>query len=345
MRILIVGAGAIGSFLGHRLATVSHEVTLVARAPWVEAVGSQGLGLEEGGRVRFASNLRAVMDVHAVNGDVFDLAICATKVYDTAEAVQQTGLVVGRNTPLLLVQNGVGGEEVAAEVLPGVRCLSAVITLVVEVLSPGLIRLATTRGGVGLAAASPGAPVDEFAIMLRQAGFDRVAVYADYCAMRWSKLLLNIMGNAVPTILDMSPVMVYAYRRMFDLERAVLQEALNVMQNLGLRAVSLPGYPVPLFAWGMKWLPGAVLYPLFRRFLVGGRGGKTPSLHLDLLKGKSESEVDFLNGAVVAYAQRLGLQVPVNEALHRTLKTIVSGKIPWAEFRGQPQKLLAQVGW
>ena len=345
MRVLVVGAGAIGSLLGHRLATAGHAVTLVARAPWVAAVQSQGLGLEENGQVCFESNLEAVTDVRAVSGASFDLAVCTTKVYDAAEAVRQIAPVVAGGVPLLLLQNGVGGEELVAEVLPKAQYLSAVITLVVEVLSPGLIRLMTTKGGIGLAAVSPGAPVDELTVTLRQAGFERVAAYADYRAIKWSKLLLNILGNALPTILDTPPGELYAQRSLFDLERTTFREALAVMQGLGLRPVPLPGYPVPLFAWGMDRLPGTVLHPLYRRLVVGGRGGKMPSLHLDLLKGKPKSEVDFLNGAVVEYARCLGLQVPVNQALHRTLKAIVSGEIPWAEFQRQPQEFLVRVGW
>lgn len=344
MRVLIIGAGAIGSLLGHRLAAVGHAVTLVARAPWVEAVRSQGLGLEKDGKVRFESNLAAVTDVRTLAGDAFDLAVCTTKVYDTAEAVRQAALAVAGGALLLLVQNGVGGEELVAEVLPQAQRLSAVITLAVEVLSPGLIRLTTTRGGIGLAAVSPGAPVDELVVTLHQAGFGRVLSYADYRAMKWSKLLLNILGNALPTILDIPPGELYARRPLFELERAAFREALTVMRGLGLRPVSLPGYPVPLFAWGMNRLPAAVLHPLFRRLIAGGRGGKMPSLHLDLLKGKPKSEVDFLNGAVVAGARSIGLRAPVNQVLYRTLRALVSGETPWAEFRGRPRKFLALAG-
>jgi 2-dehydropantoate 2-reductase len=344
MRVLVVGAGAIGSLLGHRLATAGHTVTLVARPPWVAAIRSRGLGLEENGQVRFQSDLAAVTDVQAVADGAFDLVVCTTKVYDTAEAARQAAPIVAKGVPLLLLQNGVGGEELAAEVLPQARCLSAVITLAVKVLSPGLVRLTTTRGGIGLAAVSPDAPLDKLAAALRQAGIGRVTTCADYRAIKWSKLLLNILSNALPTILDMPPDELFADRELFDLERAAFREALTVIRNLGLRPVPLPGYPVPLFAWGMYWLPGAALHLLFRRLIASGRGDKMPSLHLDLLKGKPKSEVDFLNGAVVKHARRIGLQVPVNQALYRTLKAIVSGRIPWAEFRGQPRKLLEQVG-
>jgi 2-dehydropantoate 2-reductase len=344
MRVLVMGAGAIGSLLGHRLATAGHAVTLVARAPWVTAVRTRGLGLQEEGQIRFASNLAAVTDARAVTGQAFDLVVCTTKAYDTVEALRQVAPLVIGGAPLLILQNGVGGEELALSTLPHAQCLSAVITLVVESLSPGLIRLTTTRGGIGLAAVSPGATVDELAAVLRRAGFGRVETYADYGAIKWSKLLLNILGNALPTVLDTPPGALYVRRSLFELERAAFREALTVVRHLGLRPAPLPGYPVPLLAWGMAQLPAAILHPLFRRLIVGGRGGKMPSLHLDLLRGKTRSEVDFLNGAVVEYARDLGLRAPVNEALQSALKAIVSGEIPWAEFRGQPQKLLAKAG-
>jgi 2-dehydropantoate 2-reductase len=320
-------------------------VTLIARAPWVEAVQSRGLGLEENGQIRFETNLETVTDVSAVEGAAFDLVACTTKAYDAAEAMRQVTSLVADGTSLLLVQNGVGGEQIATKVLPQAQCTTAACTLVVEVLSPGLIRLPTSKGGIGLATVSTGVLLDELAVTLRQAGFERVAVYADYRAMKWSKLLLNMVGNALPTILDMPPAELYAQRLLFDLERAAFREALAVMQGHGLQPVPLPGYPLPLFAWGMVRLPGAVLHPVCRRLLVGGRGGKKPSLYLDLLKGKAKSEVDFLNGAIVEHAHHLGLQAPVNCALHHTLSAIVSGEASWTAFQRQPQKFLTQVGW
>jgi 2-dehydropantoate 2-reductase len=113
-----------------------------------------------------------------------------------------------------------------------------------------------------------------------------------------------------------------------------------VMRALVLQPVSLPGYPVPLFAWALCSLPAWLLRPIFQRVIVPGRGGKMPSLHIDLSKGKGKSEVEYLNGAVVRYAQELGLDAPVNRTLHAVLMGIVQGGIPWEEYRGRPDRLL-----
>ena len=349
MRVLIVGAGAIGSLVGHGLARAGHEVTLVGRQPYVAAVRARGLSLEDGGRVTRATaengrrtsraNVRAVTSALDVANEPFDLVLLTVKAYDAAEAAAQVEPLARRGVPILVLQNGVGGEEAVAEVLGEATILSAVITLSVEVLEPGLVRLATTRGGLGLAPTAPGQSVAELGEVFREAGF-KTSVYRDYQAMKWAKLLLNIIANASPAILDMFPDEVFADSRLFALEQAAFREAVAVMRALGLRPVSLPGYPVPLFAWTLGSLPAWLLRPIFRRIIVSGRGGKMPSLQMDLSRGKGKSEVEYLNGAVVRYAQELGLDVPVNRALHSVLMGIVKGEIPWEEYRGQPERLL-----
>lgn len=343
MKLLIVGAGAIGSLVGNRLARAGNEVSLVGRERHMEAIRRRGLGLEEGGRVRWESGLRAATTVEEVAGESFDLIVFAVKAYDTAAASEQVAPLARRGIPVLVVQNGVGGEEIAAEVLGGATILSAVITLSVEVLEPGLVRLATTRGGLSLAPTVPGQSVARLAEAFRRAGL-RVAVYPDYRAMKWSKLLLNLIANASPAILDMSPTEVFSDDKPFALERQAFREALAVMRGLGLRPVPLPGYLVPLFAWAISSLPEFLLRPFFQKFIVRGRGGKMPSLHIDLAKGKGKSEVEYLNGAVVRHARELGLDVPANQALHSVLMGIVRGEIPWDEYRGWPEKLLAAAG-
>lgn len=343
MRFLIVGARAIGSLVGHKLARAGNEVTLVGREWYVAAVSARGLGLEEGGQVTWLTDLRAVTRVGDVADEPFDLILFTMKAYDTAAAAEQVAPLARQGIPILIVQNGVGGEETAAEVLGDAAILSAVITLSVEVLEPGLVRLATSRGGLGLAPTTPDQSLEGLAMVFQEAGF-RTAIYPDHRAMKWSKLLLNIIANASSAILDMSPDKVVADGRLFALERTAFREAMMVMRALGLRPVSLPGYPVPLFAWAIPSLPGFLLRPIFRRFTVRGRGGKTPSLHIDLSRGKGKSEVEYLNGAVVRHAQELGLDVPANRALYSVLMGIVQGEIPWGEYRSRPERLLSIAG-
>jgi 2-dehydropantoate 2-reductase len=69
-----------------------------------------------------------------------------------------------------------------------------------------------------------------------------------------------------------------------------------------------------------------------------------PSLHMDLSRGKGKSEVHVLNGAIAEAGQRLGIPVPANRALFRVLAGITRGALPWDDFRGRPDRLLAEAG-
>jgi 2-dehydropantoate 2-reductase len=313
----------------------------------VEAVSARGVGLDEAGQRTWAKNIAAVTEVAQIIADPFDLIIFTMKAYDTSAAARQVAPLTQRGVPILVLQNGVGGEELAAgaDSRSPLSVFSAVITLAVEVIEPGLVQLATTRGGISLAPTVPGQPVDRLAELFEQARF-RVAIFPDYRPIKWSKLLLNMVGNASVAILGWTPDRVFADVRLFALERAAFREAVAVMRASGMRPVRLPGYPVPILAWGIYSLPTQVLQPLFRRFIVGSRGGKMPSLYLDLARerppaGTRESEVEFLNGAVVKQGQTVGVATPVNYALYVTLMDILEGRVPWDDFRGQPERLLA----
>jgi 2-dehydropantoate 2-reductase len=159
--------------------------------------------------------------------------------------------------------------------------------------------------------------------------------------MKWSKLLLNIIGNASAAILDMSTAEVYGNPHLFCLEVEMLREAVAVMQCQGIRPVNLPGYPVPLLAWAVRWAPGFLLKPIMRKLVAGGRGEKPPSLLLELRRSRQRSEVGDLNGAVVRAGQRNQVSTPVNRTLTEVLSELVEGRIQWDNIRRQPDVLLA----
>jgi len=343
LHILVFGAGAIGSLLGHLLSRAGSKVTLVGRPPYVRAVHEHGLVLEERGGVSTVhpAAVERVDDLPPSERS-WDLVLLTVKVHDTQEAAQALAPHIPEDTPLLIVQNGVGGEELAQQVLRRTSIVSGVITLVVSVLAPGRMRLDTTRGGLCLAPTREAQDVGHWLALFAKAGLNTVSC-GSYRAQKWSKLLMNILTNAIPAILDMSPGEVFADPQLFKAERAAFLEALVVMSALEVDPVRLSGYPVPLLAWAMRVLPVPILHPLLTRLIASGRGQKRPSLHIDLARGRRRSEVVYLNGAVVTHAERMGLDAPVNKALLTTLTSIAGGRVPWDEFRRQPQRLVAAI--
>lgn len=342
INVLVIGAGAIGCLVGGALSLSGHTVTLLGRAYLAEAVQRDGLRLSWPDQMPRTAQPEVIESLQAFSDwDVLDLVLVTVKSYATADAVVGLATHLRPGTPVLSLQNGVGNETVLAAVLPDATILAGSITIPVEVPEPGHIVVSKDKGGIGLTVdkmvAAPGVSAAQF----RVAGF-RVQTYANADSLKWSKLLMNQLCNAVCAILDLSPQAALAYPGIYDLELAALRETLTVMQQRHIPVVSLPGYPVPWLARALRTLPNVVLRPALRPVLIGGRGQKLPSLLLDLRQSRKQLEVDVLNGAVVRAAAALGTRVPANHLIADTLQQIAAGQIDWNRYRHRPEVLLAE---
>lgn len=341
-RILIFGAGAVGGYLGAMLSAFGHEVILLGRPPTVEAIRRRGLTLVRPDGMQLVTQPRAVCDPQEVEGEV-EAVFLTVKAYDTEAAIaalQRRGWATAR---LFCWQNGVDGELQLAAAFGAERVIAGTLTQPVSVIAPGVVRLERMRGGLGLAPMVPGFDLRGWRTILQLAGFP-TRLYADPMAMKWSKLLLNLIANATCAILDWPTERVLRDPRTFAVERAAFREALAVMRALGLRPVSLPGYPVPLLAWAMAWGPAPVLRPLLAALGARGRGGKLPSLHQDLRRG-ARLEIEAYAGAVARYGAQLGVPTPVQAALAEILRELASGRADRAAWRGNVPALLARTGF
>lgn len=341
MTTVVIGGGAIGLLVAGQLAQSAQRVAVIARPHLVETLQTRKVHIAQAGRMTVVDGLIAVADPHELPPDYRSpqCAILCVKGYDTHNALAT--LAALQPELILTLQNGIGHEETLAQQSGADRVLAGVITSSVEVVSPGQI-VVTKVGGIGLARVGGAINPSAVAAMLDRAGF-MVRTYADYRALKWSKALLNILGNATAAILDLPVAAVYADRRLMALERAAWIEVLRVMRHMHMRPLNLPGYPVAYVAPVVRLLPTWLLYPLLQRTVARGRGGKPPSLHSDLLAGRTQSEGAYLYGAIAQTAQELGCAAPVNTALWHVLEGIVTGATAWDAFRQQPERLLKVV--
>jgi len=322
VRVLCYGAGAIGTLVGGYLARSGNTVALVGRPNHVGAVNQKGLTVLRPGAPPERVSLRAYTSLAQALADGFDpqLVLLTVKGYDTPAATTDLQ-AMAPGIPVLTLQNGIGNEELLARALGAERTMSGCITLSVGVPEPGSVQLHSTHGGIGLASLAGNiAPV---AALFAAAGF-AVVTFEDWRALKWSKLLLNMLGNAVCAILDLPPEAVFRDRALCALEKAAFSEALAVMRAQKLQPVDLPGFPVRLLAFLFRWLPPALLSSLLAGRLGAGRGDKMPSLWLDLQKGRKESEVAQLNGAVAARGGELGVPTPANTLIANALCEILA---------------------
>lgn len=343
VRILCYGAGAVGSFIAARLGLTGADVTLLGRPATVASLASTGLALETDGRT-FVALVRAVSSVDAVRTPP-DLVFLAVKSHDTAAALPDLKRLAGMGATICTMQNGVGNEQMLIEALGAEHVVSGAITISVSMPEPGLVVQHTGEGGVAFAPV-PGGPSPGTALAIfDEAGLPAVGV-ASYHDLKWSKLLLNLLANAQAAILDSDATTVVNDPALFGVEQRAFREALRVMRRIPAQPIGLPGYDVPKLALAMRF-PRPVAWRLLKERIGGGRGEKRPSLALDLARGKRPTEVDWLNGAVVAAARQYGIRAPVNETLAALVGQLTADPAacpPVSERRAWLQRSLRERG-
>jgi len=321
MRIIVIGAGAIGGFVGGKLAACGHDVTFVGRPPLAEALRDKPLTIIEP-RSTTMARVAAVTSVAEAfdNPRQAELVLFCVKTFDTQTAVDELRPFAGQFRFILSLQNGISSEEILSEAFGTGKIIAGTITHPVVVPQPGVVRSEKRRGGLGIAPVA-GQDAAAWASLMRQAGLT-ARTFTDYRAMKWSKLLLNLIGNATSAILNMNTMHVFADPRLVWLEVMQLREALAVMDRLKIRAVSLPGYPVPLLVLALRLLPVPLMGLVMRPLVVRGRAEKLPSLLIELNRKRGKSEVDEINGAVARVGQSIGVATPVNTTLAATVNLL-----------------------
>jgi 2-dehydropantoate 2-reductase len=342
MKILIIGAGAIGGFIGGQLAA-QHNVTLFDRAPLVDAVRARGLRIIEPESEHTVTDLAAFTSLDEIftHTSHFDLAIVSMKAFDTPTAIQALRPYADRIDRFLTPQNGVNNEDLLGAAFGRPKIISGTVLNPIAVPEIGVVRLEKAGRGIGLAPVD--SAIDPYVEVIRATQLP-VRVYAEYRAMKWSKLILNLIGNATSAILDMPTRETFADPRVFKIEVAMLREALAAMRAQSIGTVNLPGSPVRLLALGIRFAPQFILQRILQPMVGGGRGDKPPSLLVDLRSGRTQSEIDALNGAIVEAGKTIGMQMPVNAVLVGIVHELIEGKTDRSNWRRNIDQLVKWTG-
>ena len=298
LKIAVVGTGAMGSVYAALLAAAGNEVWAIdAWREHVEAMRTKGLRLEGASGDR---TVRVNATANPEDAGPCDLVIIATKAMQVAAAASSIKSLLKADTPVLSIQNGLGGPDTAASILGRERVLVGVVGgFGASMRAPGhahhngweLVRLGELGGTRGGAITPRLKRIEE---TWRAAGF-RVKVFEDIDQLVWEKLLCNcaysgpcgISGRTVGEVLN-DP----------DLSRvsaACAQEGFEVAKKKKIKL----GFDDPVAyvrEFGSK-IPGA-----------------QPSVLLDLLAGR-KSEIGVINGSIHRVARELGITAPVNEAI------------------------------
>jgi 2-dehydropantoate 2-reductase len=311
--VYVVGAGAVGTYLGELLRGIGNDVVY---AP------------------------RALDEVEPVDAE---LALVTVKAYDTPGAIEtlRRALRDTGATTIVTPQNGVGNEELLAAAFGAENVVGAALTVPVDRDASGK-GVAAKGGGIAFAPVGSSSSHNWLLAAFGSTALPTVAV-TNYRALKWSKLALNVVANASCAILDVLPERLVDWDAIFRLEIHAIREVRATMKALGVKPIDLPGYPVRTLQ-RVAALPSPVARPLLASRIAAARGEKPPSLLLDLRGAKHRTEVEFLNGAVARAAREAGVPAPVNTAYARIVSDIAHMPQLWAKYRERPAALLAEVG-
>jgi len=215
MNILILGAGAMGTMLGAHLIRAFEEVTFLDQKVVEEKLAKEGVTLRVKDKVHHIEHVKTISSKELSNSSAcFDLVIVAVKAYSIADVCTLIKRENFKN--LLIIQNGVGSEEILAGRFGPQGIISGAITLPVARAADGAVEMTNPRGGISLAPVNSGDSIAFLVELFRRAGFE-VKPCRNYRALKWSKLLLNMIGNATSAILDMSPSEIFNDRKLTGL--------------------------------------------------------------------------------------------------------------------------------
>jgi 2-dehydropantoate 2-reductase len=306
VKIAVIGTGAVGSVIGGLLAHAGEDVTLIGRRSQVDAINTHGLLLTGAlGEMRIPVAAAERLDVSP------NLVLLAVKMQDIETTVRDV-LPSIASTSILTLQNGVRADDLLAGLVDKANIVSGVVVFGATYLEPGRV---TYSPAGRLVIGNPFGPITpevrHVAAVLNKAMPTHVS--DDIRGAHWTKLIIN-ENNALPAITGLSLQEVNARPQLRRLSVLLMREAVDTMRAAGIGLGPLPGVPTTLIQ-AMLRMPAPVASVLPR--LLSRAMGETPFLGstLQSLKRAKSTEIDYLNGEIVALGKQLGRATPYNTAV------------------------------
>lgn len=303
LRICVLGAGALGSTIGGTLAAGGSTVILVdVHEAHVAAINAHGLRMRMGDSEKLV-RVEAITDCRSV--EPVDLVIVLVKSFHTRAAMEQaTPHIVGPDTVVMSLQNGMGHEDILAAVVGRHRVMGGKTYVGGVFLEPGRIiaGVQDKETLIGELDGTISARAKAIASEFERAGL-RTVVSDNILGVIWDKLLVNVATGALAAITRLTYGDLY---RVPEIERCAITAVAEAMAVARSNGIAL-GTREPREAW-IKAAEG--LPALFKTSM------------LQSLEKGSPTEVDFINGAVVRAGIAAGIPTPVNATLVACIKGI-----------------------
>ncbi|HEY3791224.1 MAG TPA: 2-dehydropantoate 2-reductase [Bradyrhizobium sp.] len=305
MRIAVVGAGGVGGGFGAALAKAGADVTFIARGAHLAAMQNQGLKVQGGRGETHVVPTQATDDPASIGA--VDIVLFCVKLWDVESAGQAIKPLIGPNTAVIPLQNGIDAAERLIPILGAKAVMGGVAQISASIVAPGVIQQVGTfmRMIFGEFDGTRSKRAEDFYALCLKAGFD-ATLSETILTELWMKFILLAANAGVMALArqptgkvrddpDMRAVMVAAYREIVDVGRAS----------------------------GVRLPPGALDKVL--DFLGHAPPAMRPSMAIDLDRG-NRLELPWLSGKVVELGRKLGVPTPTHGMIYAMLKPYIMGK-------------------
>jgi 2-dehydropantoate 2-reductase len=319
-RVLVAGAGALGSVFGGLLARAGWPVAMLGRAEHMGAIRRDGLRVEG----LFGDHLVRGVDVATDPAELrgpFDAVLLTVKSYDTAAMARAVARHLARDGRLLCLQNGLGNVEAAADALGAARVIGARVIFGAEIVAPARVRVTVIAAPVLVGSPDPTDDVRTGAARAWAERFAGAGIPSEptdnLLGELWAKVFYNAALNPLGALLGVP----YGYLPDDADARAVMDgaidEAFAVARADGVR---------------LRWPDADAYRALFYGELVPSTRAHRSSMLQDLERGRP-TEIDAINGWVARRGAALGVAVPINTMLTHVIRARVrrarAGETPW----------------
>lgn len=301
MKVAVLGSGAMGCLYGGTLAEAGHQVTFIdVWAQHVQALNEQGLLIEENGKEKLIrKNFRAVTSPGGI-GPV-DLVIVFVKATLTEVAMEEAKPLLGPNTIVLTLQNGLGNVEKLNWVAGREHVIAGTTAHGSTILGPGHIRHAGKgKTIIGEQSGETTRRIEQLAEAFQKAGFE-TEISSNVMGLIWTKLIVNIGINALTAVTGLKNGRLLEFPEVKSLMEKAVQEACDVARAKGIRL--------------------EIANPQEHVAKIAQATAENRSSMLQDVTNKRMTEISVINGAIVAGGKEVGVPTPINEVLTALIET------------------------